>query len=351
MKFTKSKIAMVSAGGAVALTAVVVGVVVFSTLSEKAELDESFMMAEGTFRRYAKSPITPSAAAEKAIKENSAELSAWSEAALADISAGDFAAQSGVNEAAFKQKMIDDARGFCKLPGKAGTEEGLPGTLVKADFGFGFAEYVREANLPPRESLARLQRQWSDISLFVGILASANVDEIVSINVSGKGQAAAVQVEPAAGSRARRGKKEEPEKPLCEEEKYMVEFTARPASLVKALNAFVTAKRFIVVERLEFARQNDIIASAVSSEQAKAGDEARPRRRESRRRGRASRRAEAQAEEIEVKEEKKKGAVTEPSTETPFTVKALLVTCDFGNPPSAAADAEKESAEEKEVQK
>ncbi|MBO5642412.1 MAG: Amuc_1100 family pilus-like protein [Kiritimatiellae bacterium] len=340
MKFTKNKIIMLSIGGIVAVVVVVAIVMVLSALSEKAELDESLMMAEGTFRKYSKAEISPTQESEKALKENYTVLSNWFESARAEASVGDMSANSAMNEASFKQKMVDDAREFSKLPGIAGLEDGAKGALVKSGFGFGFPQYITEGNLPPRERLAALQKQWADITLFIGIFARAEVSEILRIDVLS--QAPAPQVQDEQPRRQARGKdKSVQEVPLCVEEKYMIELTAKPNSLIKILNELQASKRFVIVDSLEFARQTDLIAAAIAGDSAKPADGKGARK---------SRRGRRQAVEAEAVNEgatpiKKKGFVIEPRTETPFTVKLTLVTCDFG---TAGAPKAAELSEEKQ---
>lgn len=346
MKFTRNKIIMLSMGGIVAVVLVVAIVMVLSTLSEKAELDESLMMAEGTFRKYSKAEISPTQEAEKALKENYTVLSNWFESARAEASVGDTSANSAMNEASFKQKMVDDAREFSKLPGTAGLEDGAKGSLVKSGFGFGFPQYITEGNLPPRETLDALQRQWADITLFVGVFAKAGVSEITRIDVLSQARIPAPQVEQVQ-RQVRGNAKKAVEEPLCIEEKYMIELTAKPNSLIKILNELQSSKRFIIVDSLEFARQTDTIAAAIAGDGAKAGDGNSQGRRKSRRGRRQAAEVEENSDEG-VTQIKKKGFVVEPRRETPFTVKLTLVTCDFGT--AGATKATESSKENEEVE-
>ena len=342
MKFTKNKIIMLSIGGVVAAVVVVAVVLILSTLSEKAELDDSLMMAEGTFRKYSKAEISPTLEAEKALKENYSVLSNWFDAARREASVGDTSANSALNEASFKQKMVDDARVFSKLPGTAGIEDGAKGALVKAGFGFGFPQYITEGNLPPRETLDTLHRQWADISLFVDVFARSGVSEITRIDVLSQARAQEPQVEEV--QRNRRGKdKKVVEVPLCVEEKYQVELLATPNSLVKLLNELVSSKRFVIVDNLEFARQSDLLAAAIVGNGTKASDASGHSRRKSRRGRRETAEAEDETDSSAT-QIKKKGFVVDPAQNSPFAVKLVLVTCDFGTAgaPKAAAQSEEE---------
>ena len=108
MKLTKNKIIMISIAALCAIAVVVIVVMSLGALSVKSENTESISFAEGTFARFAKSKVTPCEASVKAIESNSVQLVKWYGVAMDAVSRGDMAFDGNVNEAAFKQKMIDE---------------------------------------------------------------------------------------------------------------------------------------------------------------------------------------------------------------------------------------------------
>ena len=342
MKMTKTRKIMAGMG-AVALVAVcVAGYMVVSSLMDKSEVDESLELSESSYSRLAKAKIAPTAASVSAISSNMVALSDWYEMTRREVAVGDVPVSSNVNEAAFKQKMVDDARVLSKLPGAVVPEAGGPGALVKEGFPFGFGRYISGGELPAKEALLSLQREWSDIMHFAKVFSGCGVDELVRIDVLTAVQSQRQQDALAAPRPQQRGgRKDAVEEKLCEEERYSVEILARPCALVKVLNALASCPRFVAVESLEFFRQADMIADAFSGsgdKGEKASSSSGGRRRGRRQRAQEEEKAEeAFGEGTEAPAAKKSGFVTEPKKEAPFTVRMVIATCDFGTGGAAAA--------------
>ena len=341
MNMTKTRKVMAGMG-AVALVAVcVAGYMVVSALMDKSEVDESLEMSESSYSRLAKAKIAPTAASVSSISSNMVVLSDWYDATRREIAVGDVPVSSNVNEAAFKQKMVDDARALSKLPGAVVPEAGGPGTLVKEGFPFGFGRYISGGELPAKEALLSLQREWSDIMLFAKVFSSCGVDELAKLEVLSSSQAQRPEEAAVAPRPAQRGRKAAPEEEkLCDEERYSVEIVVRPAALVKVLNALAACPRFVSVESLEFFRQTDMIADALSGSGDK-GEKASSSSSGKRERGRKKKKQQEEesaafGEEGEAAA-KKSGFVTDPKKEAPFTVRMVIATCDFGTGGEAAA--------------
>ena len=184
------------------------------------------------------------------------------------------------------------------------------------------------------------------------LLQECGVAEIVRIEPAGMASAAAAQPQqeekPKAKNRSRARKEAEAEKPAYTVEKYAVDFRARPAALVKAVNALATSPRFIVVDSMAFAREGDMIATALGEgEKTRGGaqEQSAGERRHVRRKQKVVEEAEKPAEETEDK----KGLVNDPAKESPFLVKMTLSTYDFGSAakkPAAGEDAAEGAPEE-----
>ena len=249
------------------------------------------------------------------------------------MAAGDRVIDADVNEAAFKQKLVDEARALSELPG------GVGGKIVKPDFSFGFPDFVTGDKLPEKEKLPQLQRQWADIRTLVETLQACGIVELVRIEPGiAKQPQAAAEPKDAKKSKKRKKKDAEEEKPAYTEEKYVVEFRTRPAALVKAVNALATCERFIVVEALDFSREGDTIGKALGEgDKRGAGAEQQSSRPRRRRRGAAEAEFGADAAEQEGAEDAGKGIVNDPAKEDPFLVRASIATYDFGSAAKAAA--------------
>ncbi len=334
MNMSRYQITMLATGGAALVVSAALGVLAFSAYSAKSEAAEAAEGDSAAVRSLLGSAISPDAASVAAINKNRDALAGWTEAAISTASAGDRKIDADVNEAALKQKLVDEARTMAALPG------GVDGRIMKDVSAFGFPEFVTGDKLPEKDQLPRLQRLWGDVCTLVETLSDCGVVEIVRI-----APAVAKQPDPAAeakesrGSRNRRRKDAAEEKPAYTEEKYSIEFRAKPAALVKVVNALATSQRFVVLDSIDFAREGDMIGKALGEGEKRGADEkqsAKPRRR---------RRSEAEQEfgEAAAAEDADNGIVNDPAKEAPFLVKATVSTYDFGFAAQASAGGNQEA--------
>ena len=346
MSMSKNQIVMVAIGGVTLVAAGVLGYLAFDAFSSKAEAVEAGDGAKESVRRLLRADVSPDKESELAYKKNADTLAGWTEAALATAAAGDRAVSNDINPAAFKQKLVDEARALSELEG------GVDGKIVKPGFNFGLPDFVTGDKLPEQEMLPKYQRLWGDIRLVFEMLQECGVAEIVRIEPAGVVSAAAqAQQEEKPKAKKGKGKKDaESEKPVYTVEQYAVDFRAKPAALVKAVNALATAPRFIVVDSMSFAREGDMIAAALGEGEKAQGAQAQAAGGRRRRRGAAAEEAEKPAEEAEAD---KKGLVNDPAKESPFLVKITLSTYDFGsavNKPAAREEAAEEAPAEGEAE-
>ena len=353
MNLSKNQIVMLSIGGVALVASLALGYLAFSAYSAKSEASENAERDSGAVRSLLGAAISPDASSVAAVNKNRDALAGWTEAAVSTAAAGDRSIATDVNEAAFKQKLVDEARVMSGLPG------GVDGKIVKADFPFGFPDFVSGDKLPEKAELPRLQRQWGDVCTLVKTLSDCGVVEVVRIEPG----VAKQQVQPTAepkkdtkkSKKRKKGKDAEDEKPAYTEEKYAIDFRAKPAALVKVVNALATSQRFIVVESLDFARESDMIGKALGEGDKKGADaeqqSSRPRRR---RRGSEQSEFGADAAAPDAAAEADKGVVNDPDKEEPFLVKAIVLTYDFGSAAQASggdtagAEDAKENKEEEE---
>ena len=349
MSMSKNQIVMAAIGGVTLVAVAALGYLAFDAYSSKSEAVEERDGAAETVKRLLRADVSPDKESELAYKRNADTLSGWAEAALATAAAGDRAERDDLNPAAFKQKIVDEARALADLEGE------VEGKIVKAGFNFGFPDFVTGDKLPEPEMLPKFQRLWGDVRLVFEMLQECGVAEIVRIEPVGAASAPSAQPKQEEKPRAKKSKKKdaEAEKPPYTVEKYAVDFRARPAAFVKAVNALATSQRFIVVDSMAFAREGDMIATALGEgEKTRGGaqEQSAGERRHSRRK-KFVEEAEKPAEESE----NKKGLVNDPSKEAPFLVKMTLSTYDFGSaakkPAADGGAAEGEPAEGKSESK
>ena len=346
MNLSKNQIVMLAIGGVALVAAAALGYLAFSAYSAKSEAAESAESDSSAVQSLYRAAISPDAASVAAINKNRDALAGWTEAALSTASAGDRSIATDVNEAAFKQKLVDEARTLSGLPG------GVDGKIMKDVSAFGFPDLVTGDKLPDKAMLPRLQRLWGDVCTFVKTLSDCGVIEVVRIEPAAAQQPAQATAEPKDTKKSKKRKKKdaEEEKPVYTEEKYAINFRAKPAALVKVANALATSERFIIVETLDFAREGDMIGKALGEGDKKGAGEqqqsSRPRRR---RRGAEQSEFGADAASQEAAAETDKGVVNDPAKEDPFLVRAIVATYDFGSGAKAtdAAPAEAGESDEK----
>jgi len=345
MNLSKNQIVMLAIGGVALVAAAAFGYLAFSAYSAKSEAAESAESDSSAVQSLYRAAISPDAASVAAINKNRDALAGWTEAALSTASGGDRSIATDVNEAAFKQKLVDEARTLSGLPG------GVGGKIMKDVTAFGFPDFVTGDKLPDKAMLPRLQRLWGDVCILVKTLSDCGVLEVVRIEPAEANQPAQATAEPkdAKKSKKRKKKDAEEEKPVYTEEKYVINFRARPAALVKVANALATSERFVVVESLDFARDGDMIGKALGEGEKRGAAEqqtsSRPRRK---RRGVEQVEFGADAAAQESVAEQSKGVVSDPAKEDPFLVRAIVATYDFGSGAKTSDAASAEAGESAE---
>ena len=308
----KNQITFAVIGGVAAVASIALGVVLLNAMGAKSELLDDLESSSGSYGSAVGGKLAPSQANVDVFTANAQLVADWTGDALGEVVAGDRAVDRGMTSAAFKQMMGDDARALAQLPGRA---EG--GTIVKADFTFGFEQFIKGGAMPDQAKLPELQRQWADVKLIVRSLADAGAYELLEIGVVEK------PAEPESrpnGRRAQKKGQQEEEREALSSETYLVKFRVSPSALVAVLNALETDRRFMTVDDFTLVRTTDAIGTALGAARKEQGAE-------SRRTSRRGRRAQAEATEAEAEA---KGLVTDPLADSEFTVTAKVSTYDFG---------------------
>ena len=182
--------------------------------------------------------------------------------------------------------------------------------------------------MPERARLAEMQRRWEDVKFLVRAMSEAGVSELLEIDVV----VPAKTPEPAAARGNGRPRPRPARKPVEEKEKgpashrYDVKFSARPAALVKVFNILASSDRFASVDSFSFAKETDTLMEKLEGG-VRVGAGGRKNPREPARR-------ELRADNVP---EAKKGLVTDPSLDIPFTASMGVTVFDFGTAGKGAA--------------
>lgn len=324
----KSKIILASIGGVTLVASLVLAYLIWSALADKSEKIGDLESAVATADKLSRLPVYPGPEAIKALKENAETYETWREDAVKIASAGDMTFEA-TTPPAFKAFLVDEARRLSSLPGA------VDGRIVKDDFPFGFKDYITGGVLPAQDDLARLQREWHDVSTVIETLAKCGVSEIVDVVMASS--VAPVQEEAPSGKKGKKAKK--PVKTDEEESdkgpavtSFIVNFRTRPIGLVNAINSFITSSRFIVVDDFSFVREKDDLAEALGGDGKKQQDAPA--------RGRRGRRGRSAEEDVQQEEPTKdSGVVTDPMSASLLRVSMSFSVYDFRSLEGVAAGA------------
>lgn len=331
----KTKITLISIGGAAAAVALVLGWFAFSGWQETSEKAVDLEDARSNGERLAGQKVRPCAESVKAIKAKEAGYAEWTDKARALAASGDVAYEQ-TTPPAFKAFMVEGAKRLADLPGA------VEGKLVARDFAFGFNEFITGGLLPTAADLPRLQREWHDVVMVVDVLAASGVSSVNEITLV---REAPKPVEAPAKGRGRKGKQAAEAKPDYAATVMTVEFRTDPEGLVAALNAFTTNRSFIVAENLSFVRTADEIGEKIGG--AKKPDEAKGGRRPGRKRLSAADQLAAKAAEQQAQAEFKGGVITDPQETADLKVSLKVSVYDFLTAAKpAAGEKPAETAEE-----
>lgn len=322
----KTKIILAATGGVMLLAVLAAAVFVFLSFSAKTAAlegdDEEGVDGLETVLEKAetlsKKPVFPCAESVKAIDESRAILAQWREDAFRLAAKGDRPIPP-TTPAQFKADIVNDARLLADLP------QGTTNKIVAAEFEFGpFKPYISGGEMPEMAALATLQRQWDDVKTLVGMLASAGVTRVEKLDVKAvKAAEPEEEAKPKKGKPKRTAKSDEVEVFKPATQTYEIVCKVRPSAFVKALNAFATSERFIVVDDFSLALERDAIAAAFGSEAKKDDAPVSGRRR------RRQQAAEEEAEKTAEAEAPKVTPVTDPATDATFVAVLTITVHDF----------------------
>jgi len=330
----KSKIILASVGGVTLLVSLALAYFIWSALSEKGERSDELDGAIRAAVELSNLPIYPGPDGIQAYKTNAEAYVEWREEAMKVVTIGDIPSNT-TTPPAMKARFVEESRRLALLPG------GVEGRIVKPDFPFGFREFVIEDKLPAQEDIARLQREWFDVSTVVKELSASGVIEITDITVVASAPAA--EEPQREGRQRKKGAKKQVKKDVSTDEagpavtRMRVDFLTKPQGLVAVANALMKSKRFIVVDDFSFTHERDIIAEKIGGEQNKASEA------QAGRGGRRGRRAQQEEPaEDSAAAEAQTGVVTDPQTAPALKVSMSISVYDFRSLYGEKAESETE---------
>lgn len=333
----KTKMILIGIGGGVGLLVLVAAYFAWSAFSDRTIATEGDYDGEVTgfdsvmseAQQLSRKKIYPCAASLREIESNRTVIVEWTKEATKLATRGDRAFPS-TTPAQFKTDMVNEAQRLRALPGR------VTGKLTKPDFAFGpFKEYVAGGSMPKDSELPELQRKWDDVVTVVETIAACGVAELTDIQfkaVEEREQGTGNRDQKKAKAKTRGQKtKDKGQRPSSDvfcplSFSYVISFNARPAALVKVLNALVVCERFITVDALTFARPKDAVAAAFGEDEKKQEASGGRRGRRGRRGG-----AEASAPESDGKDKSKNRIVTDPLLDEPMSVVLTVTVSDFNS--------------------
>jgi hypothetical protein len=313
-----TKVILYAIGGVAGLAVLALGYFLFGAFSEKSDLEMEYQSALDDVSRFARGKVLPCNDSVVAIKNNCEAISNWWSEAQRLVSAGDRVYEK-LSPAQFKTYLIDSANRIANLPGAA------EGKFVKAGFGFGpFKDFIADGKMPDEKDLPRLQRQWDDFEILIAALSKSGVVELTDLQIKENVSAQKSEEEEASNRNNKKKRKAANKKVKTEAFKkptsftYVLSLAARPAAIVKSVNAIEANERFMIIDSFTMTRATDTIAEALAANDKQD----QPRSRRGRRgRGGADQEKDEKAPESVI--------VTDPALDAPRNIVMTVSTYDF----------------------
>ena len=308
----KTKITLLSIGGVALVATLALAYLIYGALSEKSENSEEIENLRSDADRLIRLKIYPGPAAVEATKENRKAYDEWYNLAHGLASAGDRKLEE-TTPASFKAFINEEAKRMSDLPGSEN------GRFVKPDFAFGFDEYINKGKLPAVADLKRLQREWNDISVFLGVLIDAGASSVFELQLA----KAAVEEEENVPKRDKRKKKAKKDESADQPDitRFDIAFTAGAEAIVRILNDIAANPRFLVAESMSFGHSPDELAERLGAKTVQQKETGSRRRRRSERA--------AEQRRTEEDESAPTGVVTDPASAQDFKVRMKIAVYDF----------------------
>jgi len=260
----RQQIVLIFLGVLMAVVCLVTGWFLVSAMIEKNAAAEERNQAYAEVQGIYGGKVFPSAETIARVNADQKALEAWLFNASNLVHEGELQVEAK-SPTGFKQTLQTTVRALSAHPGAAN------GKIVAGGFHFGFDKYLGESDsLPSTEHVDRLTRQLTIIEMLCKELYAANILELKAVTRETfeeqplPGQPGS-EPQPVIRRRRRRDEASAPAPVAAVREtsgyfskqRFTLEFLARPAAFITALNRLAAMKLFVVVAETEFRKTGD----------------------------------------------------------------------------------------------
>lgn len=284
----------------------------WSALSARQQAQQDFSDADASIDEFYSRPVFPEEKAVKSVKANESAYTNWLATARAFAAGGD-RTYAPVEGSVFKQELDNRIDGvLSRLPG--GNAEGK---LAAAAFNWSFdTERQPGARVPDLADTPPLRARLDIVTDLAKLMSESGVVEVKALSYL---PPPVVKEEPK-----RRGNRKKEAEPEFDKMDFSVVFLARPAAIVRVLDALTGEYRFFTVTSLNMrSSEPDAFAKRLAGPEENAQEAA------GRGRGRGRRRALVVEEQPQEDDSKKVHVVTDPETDPPVEVTLKFSVYDF----------------------
>jgi len=263
----RHQITLIACGVLMAAVCVVAGWFLITAMSAKNAAAEERNQAFDELQKIYRAKVYPSDANITRIGEDQKTLETWLATASNQVHKGDLQIDAK-NPTSFKQALQATVRKLSAHPGAA------QGKIVEPGFNFGFDQYLGQSDsLPSTEHVDRLTAQLAIIEKLCEELYAANILELKKVEREVFDAVKKEEEEQETSSRRRSRRRDDSgggsktsgaaaraESEYWTSQRFSIEFEARPAAVIEALNRLAAMDLFAVVAEAELRKAGDLLA-------------------------------------------------------------------------------------------
>ncbi len=262
----RHQITLIVCGVLIAAVCGIAGWFLFTEMTAKKEAAEERDQAYQELQKIYQAKVFPSDDNITRLGEDQKILESWLVTASNQVHKGDLRVEAKT-PTSFKQALQATVR---KLSAHSGA---VQGKIVAPGFCFGFDQYLGQSDsLPSSEHVDRLTTQLAIIEKLCEELYAANILELKSVSREVFDAVKKEEEEQDTSSRRRpsrrRGESDvqvsldaaRTESDFWTSQRFTIEFVARPAAFIEALNRLAAMEMFTVVAEAEMRKSGDLLA-------------------------------------------------------------------------------------------
>ena len=263
----RHQITMIACGVLMAAVCGVAGWFLFTETSDKNRAAEERDQAYQELQKIYRAKVFPSDENIARVGEDQKVLEGWLATASNQVHKGDLHVEPKT-PTSFKQALQAAVR---KLSAHTGA---VQGKIVAPGFNFGFDQYLGQSDsLPASEHVDRLTAQLAIIEKLCEELYAANILELKKVEREVFDAVKKEEEEQETSSRRRSRRRDDSgggskasgsaaraESEYWSSQRFAVEFVARPAAVIEALNRLAAMDLFAVVAEAELRKAGDLLA-------------------------------------------------------------------------------------------